>query len=246
MAEKKYLPNAPITEALIDIRAKLPDDVDVHTFKVLDEPFLNKFPQQEIQNKITADFRVEKNKPLIDAKSEGVKAYIYRSEDKKNIVQFRRDGLTYNRLKPYTNWEELIFAAKELWDIYTKHSKPLTVTRIATRYINHIKLPLPLNDFSQYMTVPPKNPIKNNPISSYLNRIKIFDAEQEIGVNITQALEKGADKKSITLLLDIDAYINKNFDPTDSLIWDNFEKLRNKKNDVFFSSLTDNTINMFL
>lgn len=244
MAETTYLNNAPITEALIDIRAKLPSDFDIEVFKSLDEVDLEKFPLKEKQKEFSANFKVERDKPLIKSASEDIRGYIYRSEDQKNIVQFRRDGFTYNRLKPYTKWEDVIDVAKNLWSIYVKYAKPLKVTRIGTRYINQIKLPFPVRDFSDYMAAPPQNPYKNGSISGYLNRIKLTDKQEEIDVNITQTLEKGTEKETITLLLDIDAFINREYDPDDFKIWNHFEKLRIKKNDVFFDSITPKTINL--
>jgi len=246
MAEFKYLPNAPITEALIDIRAKLPSNFNVHAFKELHEDVLKDFPLMETQKEFSADFKLEKDKPSIQTKSEGVRGYIYKSQDKKNIVQFRRDGFTFNRLKPYTNWGDIIDKANKLWPIYTKHSNPIKITRIATRYINKINLPHTTQDFSIYMTSPPNNPSKEDFISGYLNRLKLFDPKHEIEVNITQSLEKGTEKEQITFLLDIDAYVNKNYDPYDPEIWDLFGNLRKKKNSVFFSSLTDNAIDLHL
>lgn len=244
MAEKKHLENAPITEALIDIRVKLSTNFDVAVFDSLNTKELSDYPLKEKQSEYSADLKVDKDKPSIKTRSKGVKGFIYKTKDNKNVVQFRRDGFTFNRLRPYTKWEEIISTAKRLWFIYAEYARPLEVTRIATRYINQIKLPLPINDFSKYMKAPPQNPLNVDTINGYLNRIKLFDQENQIGTNIIQTLEMGTEKGTITLLLDIDSYMNKNFQSDDPEIWNQFNKLRIKKNSVFFNSLTDEAINL--
>lgn len=246
MAEKKQLKNDPITEALIDIRVKLPANFDVTAFDDLDTKELKEYSVKERQTEFSADLKVVEDQPLFKARSKGVRGFLYKSEDNKNIVQFRVDGFTFNRLRPYTTWEEMVGAAKELWQVYTKYSAPIQVTRIATRFINHIKLPLPIEDFATYMNAPPQNPSKQDVVAGYLTRIKLMDKKNDIGTNIIQTFEKGTENRVITLLLDIDTYSNKNYKADDPGIWDQFDKLRIKKNDIFFDSLTDKAINLHL
>lgn len=244
MAEITHLENPPITEALIDIRVKLPNNFDVSIFDSLNENELEGFPLKDKQSEYSANLKIRQDEPSINTRSKGTRGFIYKTEDKKNMVQFRRDGFTFNRLKPYTNWEDIIEYAQKLWHIYVVKSNPLKVTRIATRFINQVKLPLPINDFSEYMTAPPQNPSTDDQISGYLNRIKLFDRNNEIGTNLIQTLEKGTDESVITLLLDIDSFIRKPFDPKDADIWRQFEKLRIKKNQLFYSSLTKKAIDL--
>ena len=246
MAEKVKLTNPPITEALVDIRVKHPSGFNINSFDDLNEDKLRDFPVKELQNEYSADVKVKPDKePHLSAKSRGIRGFIYKTEDKKNIVQFRKDGFTFNRLKPYTNWEEFIAIAEKLWGIYLEKSTPLKVTRIATRFINQIKLPLPIEDFSDYMTTPPQNPLKNDVITGFLSRIQLHDLKDEIRTNIIQTLEKGTEAGEITLLLDIDTYISKDFSPQENLFWNRFDKLRKKKNDLFYSSITEKTINLY-
>lgn len=245
MAQRVKLSNPPITEALIDIRVKLSNEFDIEIFDDLNKNHLIDYPIKEKQNEYFTDVKLENNKkPLLSKMSEGLRGFFYKSEDKKMIVQFRRDGFTFNQLPPYDDWESLTNKAKKCWEIYSEISRPIKITRLATRFINHIKLPLPIYDFAEYMTSPPQNPYNNDPINGYLNRIQLVDIQNEISSNITQTLEKGTEKGEITLLLDIDTYIRKDISPHDVVIWDHFKKLQIKKNDIFFSSLTEKTINL--
>ena len=73
-------------------------------------------------------------------------------------MQFRRDGFTYNRLHPYKNWDYLIEHTKRTYPIYKEIAKPEAITRLAVRYINHIKIPLPVDDLFEYFSDPPNIP----------------------------------------------------------------------------------------
>ena len=74
-------------------------------------------------------------------------------------MQFRINGFTFNRLKPYTSWGDILPQVKDLWSLYIDIASPESITRIAVRYINNIEIPKPDNIvFSDYLKVPPKIP----------------------------------------------------------------------------------------
>jgi uncharacterized protein (TIGR04255 family) len=78
----------------------------------------------------------------------GFQGYFWKTSDEKTIVQFRVDGFTFNRLRPYTSWTELFPQALDLWHLYSRVSRPEVITRLAVRYINRIPLPAGVTDFS--------------------------------------------------------------------------------------------------
>ena len=168
---------------------------------------------------------------------------------KKEIAQFRRDGFTFNRLHPYTKWDDLIVKTKNLWPLYKKIANPEAVTRLAVRYINNLKLPLPFGDFSEYLCVPPNIP-EGLPqgVNNFLDRITIYDSAQDISANITQSLERGSQSSKnnhIVIILDIDVYKQGDFSMDSQEIWDRFEKFRKIKNEIFFKYITEKTARLF-
>ncbi len=161
MAEiREHLTKAPLHEALIDLRASLPEDFDGERF---------------LELKFT-------------------------SQDEKQIVQFRIDGFTLNRIRPYTNWKELFPEALRLWKYYLDFTSVDHVPRVAVRHINRIDLPLPVKDFRDHLTVPPDIP-EGLPqmLSSFLTRVVIEDNETKASAIVTQALEKGLDDQTSPL-----------------------------------------------
>jgi uncharacterized protein (TIGR04255 family) len=249
MENKRHLKNAPIIEALLDIRVKLAKSFKVEKFETLKSDLSDSYPITERQEFLRQHHLFMKGKPQFSPLEEGISGYFYKTKDKKEIAQFRRDGFTLNRLHPYTEWDDLIAKTKNLWSLYKKIANPEAVTRLAVRYINNLKLPLPFGDFSEYLCVPPNIP-EGLPqaVNNFLNRITIYDSTQDIAANITQSLERGAQSPKnnhIIIILDIDVYRQGDFSMDNQEIWENFEKLRNMKNDIFFKYITEKTVRLF-
>jgi uncharacterized protein (TIGR04255 family) len=151
MTEVRHLDNAPITEAIIDFRVKLPSEFQVETFLELKNTIGDRFPKVEDRKLFSSQFKIKKGEPQpLSSEYHGIQGYFFRPEDDKTVVQFRIDGFTFSRLKPYTYWEKMLEEARELWGMYCELAQPEAVTRLATRYINHINIPLPIDDLRNY------------------------------------------------------------------------------------------------
>ena len=111
------LTNAPITEALIDIRVKLPSDFDVKNISAIYESIKDQYPEK--QERIKSEVKIEpKAEEKVKASKLIIDGYRYVSSDKKQIMQARLDGFTVSRLHPYIKWEELRDEALRLWQLY--------------------------------------------------------------------------------------------------------------------------------
>jgi uncharacterized protein (TIGR04255 family) len=115
------------------------------------------------------------------------------------------------------------------------------------RDINHINIPLPVDDLSKYFTASPKIPDNiQGIISGFLSKVVVYDLEMDVATNIVQALDKSAKPdKHITVVLDIDSFKTGNFNVNNGEMWEIFANLRNIKNQVFFNSITDETARLF-
>lgn len=245
MATHRYLANAPITEALIDFRAVLAKPGGPEWLPLLKKRLGAAYPNAEEGRRYKV--RIEgKPPPSPVTEDEGFHGHLLKSQDGLNIAQFRVDGFTFNRLKPYTTWENVLSEARELWALYTEIAAPRLVSRVALRYINHLKLPLPIGDISAYLVAPPAPPPgAPKDVTSFLTRLVVRDAERGLAANIVQALEPGVEGQSATAILDIDAYKNQNFDPHAEAIWSVFEALREMKNKIFFGSITEDAARLY-
>lgn len=240
MEEFPHLNNAPISECLIDFRVKFESEIHAEIFESLESKLKNKYPNVEKIRRFETKIGIDKESKKVfhTDKDLGLEGFIFKTKDNKSLVQFRINGFTFNKLKPYTEWGEIITEAKRLWEEYVSLAKPKNITRLATRYINHIKLETSVGDISEYLTTPPGLPKELQfKLNSFLSKNVFHDSETGISAIITQALEEDVSKSYLRLILDIDCYLLKEFDPLSDNIWDSFETLRNMKNRIFFSYL---------
>lgn len=240
MATQEHLENAPIVEAIVDVRVKLPPDIDIIKLESIEKLIFKQYPKKKKRIRFEGKFDVREGKlPLHEGTPARVDGYIYTSEDEKHIVQARLDGFTFSRLKPYQKWETLRDEAHKLWEYYIKISSPEIITRVALRYINRLELPLPMADFNEYLTSSPVIPQNlSQEISNFLIRVVI--PEKPIGAFaiVTQAFERVINNK-VPIILDIDVFKKKEYDVNKKDAWDDIEKLRKLKNKIFFAFITE-------
>lgn len=101
--------------------------------------------------------------------------------------------------------------------------------------------------FENYLTASPQvPPALPQALSAFLQRVVIYNSELSANANVTQMLQPGTATDRVPVILDIDAYRQTEFDPHGPEIWDCLTQLRNFKNKVFFKSLTEQAIKLYL
>ncbi|KAI3594183.1 hypothetical protein D9X30_0415 [Cupriavidus sp. U2] len=152
------------------------------------------------------------------------------------------NGFTYSQLPPYDTWEAMSAGALEIWREYQAIVKPEEISRIALRYINALAIPLPVQNFDDYLTHAPQVP-KELPqsLASFLNRVLIHDQENKDIAQVTQMLEgEASDGKAINILFDIDVFHPCQLkSATEEQIFSVLQRLREFKNKAFFGFLEE-------
>lgn len=245
---KKYntLSNPPIKEAVIDIRALLPDDFDITTiFDDVKNDEVN-YPAIEATQRSGLEFGFKKGQQIV--KADEVETFGYRlwSSDRKQIALMTREGFTFSRLSPYTNWENFESEAKRLWDSYEKYTSPISVTRLAVRYINRLEIQNDKIHLSEILTTPPSIPDDLSvSFEGFLNRVIIRDVESGYRAIVTQAPSNDMTSGNPSIILDIDAFYENRDGIIISNIWTLINDLRMFKNDIFFKSVTDKQMEVY-
>jgi len=244
MAQRRaHLSRAPIAEAILDFRVKPRDDLQPAEFGVLAEKLRAVYPTQGRTTLGELDIAVGPDgMPATHVRGE-VSGWLLRSEDGR-VVQFRRDGYTFSKLRPYTSWEEIEPEAIAHWEEYCAIARPLALTRLAVRYINAMDLPRARLD--RYLTAPPvAAPLTPQVLHEFLTRVVVWDLETEATAIITQALTAAAAEDQMRLLLDIDAF-REGALPLDAAACSaGLGKLRELKNRIFFANLTETAVENF-
>lgn len=238
--------NPPITEALLDIRVNLPKEITLDTLLSFQNEIKEHFPNKK--ERYTGTFQIKTGAaPEIITSTDRTDGYMYYAPDNKKIVQARLDGFTFNKLKPYSSWDIFSLEAKYLWEHYVAIAKPTNIVRLALRYINRIEIPLPFNDFKEYiLTNPEVAPGIPQGLSGFFMQLVIPNAEFQASAVVTETFEKIDEKsKVLPLIFDIDVSRNIIIEPSSKDIWNIMEDLRKFKNQIFMKSLTDKTKELF-
>jgi uncharacterized protein (TIGR04255 family) len=244
MAE--VFPNAPIKEAVIDIRVELPDNASLANLEKLHDLIKAEYPDKKSRRRFEAriEFK-EKQQPLKNSTFQQ-DGYYFTSADGKRVVQYRLDGFTYNRLRPYSRWEDLRDEARGAWEIYRGRANPISVNRLAVRYINSIEIPFKSFDYDDYFTSIPKIP-EGLPqvLQHFFTRTMVPFSEQGATAVVIQTPSERQDPVNTAIILDIDVFVEKSLPPEDKMIWEIFDELRHIKNEIFFKSIKEKTKELF-
>jgi uncharacterized protein (TIGR04255 family) len=240
MAAIRHLSHAPLVEALIDFRAVPAPSFSVGEFAAL-RPRLPDFPSMEEMRRFEAqiEFRGDKA-PTGQLDTSGLLGYRFMSGDGREAVQYRSDGFTFNRLAPYTSWNEIRPKALRLWNLFVEIAKPEQVDRLALRYINRIEVPAKGTLEALLAVVPPRYPGAPGTLANFVFRTAWADSAARIAANVALALQPLPSGEASNLVIDIDVY-KEGPHPLDiAQLEPIFDQLRDMKNEIFFGSITEN------
>lgn len=248
MTEWERFPNAPIVEALLDIRVKLPATVTLDQLARFQDGVRDAYPNRRTHFSWQAGFQMKPGGVSLElnAPTGGEDGYVFSSADGRQTAQARRDGFTFNRLKPYDRWESLRDEARRLWNRYREIANPIQIGRAALRYINRIEIPISITNFKEYvLTTPEIAPELPQGMSTFFMRLVI--PEQDLGFMaiVTETMEEPKGDL-LPFILDVDVHKERDFDASDdTVLWNTFERLRDFKNDIFFKSITPRSKELF-
>jgi len=240
-----HLSRAPIQEALIDVRVRFSQRMALETLAKFADQVRDAYPTSGTRETWQGGFHLRVGeRPMVAEPEGGPDGYISTSADQRQVVQARVDGFTFSRLREYQDWDQLRKEAKRLWDVYRQITSPDSVTRVAVRYINQIKLPAPVQSLGEWLrTGPDVSPLLPRELAGFYMRLEIPFPQANARAILTQALltKEIAPQERIPILLDIDVFRTGEFAPESESIWDALEDLRAIKNEVFFGSITKRT-----
>jgi uncharacterized protein (TIGR04255 family) len=236
---------APITEAIIDIQVKAAESASLSDLEKLQDREGGAYPDRKalmaasvIVDPEAAEFKAEANRVE--------RGWAFMGADRRYGWQARLDGFSLSRLKPYEKWQPFRTEAERLWNLTRAVLQPIEITRVAVRYINRLELPLPIEDFKNYLrTVPEVSPDLPQALTSFFLQVQ-FPIEDIAGLaTVSQTIlppsSAEAALTTVAVLLDIDVFRMGSMPLDDAEMWALFEKLRKHKNEIFEGCITDRT-----
>ena len=107
MANRRSLARAPIAEAVVDFRARAHRPIDEAKARLAPE-LQARYPNVDEMRTFEAALAFRPGTPPVPrGEDKGLHGYVFKSEDGKDLAQFREDGFTVNRLSPYTGGDAL-------------------------------------------------------------------------------------------------------------------------------------------
>jgi uncharacterized protein (TIGR04255 family) len=250
MAAPRELAQPPIAEALMDVRVVVEHPINIERLSPLRDELIQAFPKVDERRQVAGEFRVESGKLLPPTMRDvGFHGLWMRTADETRLVQFRTDGFAFNNvgIGHYMGGEALLSEGLRLWSLYADVAGPAAVIRVALRYINRLELPLAVGDeFRKYLTTPPELPDEApQKMSSFLSRTVAHDDTGATAV-VTQKLDTVPGAGAVPVLVDLDVFFSKEIAPTSADLRPYLEMLRELKNRLFFSLITEDTVKLYL
>src|ERR1700730_2036552 len=246
-AEISY-PNAPITEALLDIRvtprtsaSELLDELAKVVKSLRDE-----YPEVTEQMIGAASVTLGGDAPPQASAQQLRNGFVAFTADRKRAVQARVDGFSASKLAPYVDWNDLRGEARRLWDEYRKAAAPVLVTRIALRYINRIDIPIPISDLKDYLrTTPEVSPDLSQEMSNFFMQLHLPQSDLHLMCILNSAMLPPTSPGTVSILFDIDLFRTSAVPHNEREIWELLDQMRGRKNKIFEGSITDKARELF-
>lgn len=236
--------NAPITEALIDIRVESLPASRLGDLEAIHELVKDQYPEKQQHVYFEGQFSVGAEVGAVT--HQAPMGFVFRTKDKKQIFQARLDGFTVSRLRPYGNWLDLRDQARKLWGVYRAAIGPKKIIRVAVRYINRIDIPVRELDCKEYfLTTPEVSPLLPQELSGFFMKLQMPQPDFGGMLVLTQTSVPPAAPDMNSVILDLDVIKEDPEFSSDDEVWAMLEALRDRKNVFFEGCLTDKTRALF-
>jgi uncharacterized protein (TIGR04255 family) len=246
MEASLHYPNAPITEAIIDLRVVPRAETQLHDLEETQSGEERSYPRKDKIFEAVGLLEVRAGKSASASAAQQQSGFKFTSEDGKYIWQSRFDGFTFSRLAPYESWVPFRDEAKRLWIQYRARTAPQTIDRLAVRYINRIDIPGQTIDLKDYFrTSPEVSSDLPQQLAAFFLQLRIPQPDLPGHALINQTIVPPAREGVISVVLDVDLFRKADAPSDDVAIWDFFEHLHDRKNTIFEACITDRTRELF-
>ena len=238
--------NAPITEAIIELRVDPRADLSFDDLQTLRPAMEESYPTMTPTHAATGLMEVRPGASASASASHQQTGLKFLTTDEKCICQFRKIGMVFSRLAPYERWEPFRDEARRLWTMYREMTQPRRVTRLAVRYINRIDIPNHSVDLKQYFRTSPEisSDLPQN-LTGFFMQLRIPQEDLDGQVLINQTIIPPDREGVISVVFDLDLFRAEDIPEGEEEIWSFFETLHARKNEVFEACITDKTRKLF-
>lgn len=245
MTAHRHYDKAPITEAIIDLRVRPRAELSLEELDQLQSGEV-RYSQRELLFEAHGLIEVRPGGAASASARQEQHGFRFKSDDGKDIWQARKNGFAFSRLAPYQDWRVFRDEARRLWDIYRGRVKPDRLIRLAVRYINRIDIPQPGVDLKQFFrTSPEVSPELPQQLSGFFMQLRIAQDDLPGHLLLNQTIVPPPNPSTVSVVLDIDLFGDQGIPEDEPKVWDYFERLHERKNEVFEACITDQARELF-
>lgn len=243
------LTNPPIVEAVLDLECDLPPGQLIADLEApARDCFCDLYPKFKTISLHEHQFQATPNEPSQVSSKHAVHGFQFLQEDESQLVQVRSQGFSFNRLAPYTSFDDYLPEIERTWRLYMQLARPVQVRMIRLRNINRILLPLTegLVDLDDYLQIAPRLPDEDNmKFSSFLNQYVALETDTGLQANTVLA-SQAVQENNLPVIFDNGVISGSRGDPEDwPWIASTIDALRGLKNRIFRRTLTEPCLNLF-
>jgi len=92
-----HVNDAPIVEAVLDIRVELPKDVTLDTLEMFYDKIKVRYPEKQHRTELSAGIRLDPQGASFEKPEASQTGYLFRSQVEKKVVQSRLNGFSFNK-----------------------------------------------------------------------------------------------------------------------------------------------------
>lgn len=243
------LGRCPIVEAVVDIRCDMLPGFDLRSLEgAARNNFAQQYPEfrellvEEQEAKISSD-AATKFSP-----SRGLQALQFIHGNGKQLIQFRSQGYSFNRLAPYTTLDDYLIEIQRTWEVYLNLAAPVQVREVRLRYINRLVLPLTEGklEMNDYLKIGPRLPEEDKlQFIGFFNQHTAVEVDTGHHVNIILTMQPFTNA-GLPVIFDIEAMSRLKSEPQSwEPILAKIQSLRGLKNRVFENTLTLQCLNLY-
>ena len=237
----------PIIEAVIEVRfaTELAQEAIDSANKKLKESYSFSTLTQERQ----VDLEMGEDQLAVEV-SERPTSYKLVNQDRTDLVVIRPGGLGWSRLAPYGGWESFSARTRRDWRAWKRAAGYKKIAQIGVRYINRLDMPLEGRDtiqISDYIAISPTYPETGllPTMSTYTMQVEFRLPDDKCNLVINSAIVEPVLINHSAVILDIDVVRTEDVPQKDDDIWSFINRLRDIKNDIFETIVTDKARELF-
>ncbi len=234
----------PIVEAVVDFDCDMPLGFDLGKQReVFTEAVKEAYPTREVLYR--ADVTIEGSPEGASSNVErGIGVLRFRSADRAQLVQYRDSGFTFNRLAPYTSFDDYSDEITRCWVQFVEVAKPVVLRRLRLRYINELSIPLHegMADYARYINCAAALADKSLKSGEFLTRINVADAATSLtGVVVSASRQHTATHAPVIVDIAVQTDMTCELSDLTTIRW-SLDLLRRFKNRIFASVITQDYV----